>query len=266
MSMQDRCAGDVGDFFKLGLLRWLVSPCPDTQAHRLGVVWYRMPDEYHSLDGTSIDYLDPTSAVGQNLRPLDPDLYDRLRRMVETGKRSISALVSGGALPAGSVSYEQVLTLAGRAPRDPAVRAERRQRWFDEAVDALDPCSLVFVDPDNGLQRDDAATCRSRSEKNACLSEVGRFLERGQSVVAHHHADRPECVADQAMSRMAEIRDQLGVDPLAAVQAARGTTRLYIVIPDDRHRSGLEARLRSLQLSPWGSELRLHRWSIPLTV
>jgi len=264
--MQDRWAGDVGDFFKLGLLRWLVSPSPDTQRHRLGVVWYRMPDEYHSPDGTSIDYLDPTSPVGRDLRPLDPDLYDRLRHMVETGKRSISALATGGALPAGSVSYEHPLTLAGVASRDPALRTERRHRWFDEAVDALDQCSLVFVDPDNGLQSDDASNRRSRSEKHASLSEIGRFLERGQSVVAHHHADRPDCVAEQAMSLMAEIRDQLGVDALASVQAARGTNRLYIVIPDDRHRSGLEARLRSLQLSPWGSELRLHRRSIPLSV
>jgi hypothetical protein len=236
-------------------LRWLVSPSPDTEPHRLGVVWYRVPDEHHSAAGTCIDYLEPTSAAGRDLRPLDPDLYDRLRRMVETGTRSISALVSGGALPAGTLSYEHPLTPASR---DPAVRAERRRRWFADALDALERCSLVFVDPDNGLQRDDVLR-RSRSEKNACLSEVGRFLERGQSVVAHHLADRPECVAEQAMWWMAELRDEFGADPLAAVQAARGTTRLYIVIPDDRHRSGLEARLRSLQLSPWGSELRLHR-------
>jgi len=43
--MQDRYAGDVGDFVKLGLLR-AISP-----GRKLGVAWYRYPDEAHNGDG-----------------------------------------------------------------------------------------------------------------------------------------------------------------------------------------------------------------------
>ena len=54
--MQDRYAGDLGDFLKLGLLRWLVAPSFDAPPHRLGVVWYLAPDESHNADGKHIAY------------------------------------------------------------------------------------------------------------------------------------------------------------------------------------------------------------------
>ena len=62
--MQDRYAGDLGDFLKLGLLRWLVAPSFDAPPHRLGVVWYLAPDESHNADGKHVAYLDPQSAGG----------------------------------------------------------------------------------------------------------------------------------------------------------------------------------------------------------
>ena len=260
--MQDRYAGDVGDFFKLGLLRWLVGPSPYGQPQRLGVIWYRVADETGNHDGKHVAYLDRSSAAAADLRPLDPDLYDRLGRLVAAGHRSIRALMSSGVLPADTVSFDQELTFADLSSTDRAARVVRRERWFHSAMVAVDQCSLVFVDPDNGLRHDGraASSHRNRAEKHAYLSEVGRLLERGQSVVAYHHADRSEPVPAQAMSRMDDVHEALGVEPLAAVRASRGTTRLFIVIPAAGHRSDLEARLGALQLSSWGDELRLYRW------
>ena len=54
--MQDRYAGDLGDFLTFGLLRWLV---PSSGPLRLGVVWYRTLDEAHNADGKHIAYLQP---------------------------------------------------------------------------------------------------------------------------------------------------------------------------------------------------------------
>ena len=260
--MQDRYAGDVGDFMKLGLLRWLAAPSPFARSHRLGVVWFRQSDEHHDPDGQHVSYLDPASAAGADLRPLDSDLYDRLRGMVAAGNRSVGSLAACGALPPDTLYFDRVLNFADLAPADHAARIVRRERWFHEAMVAVEPCSLVFVDPDNGLRRDDHSepSHRNLAEKHTYLSEVGRLLERGQSVVAHHHADRSEPVEAQAVSRMADIHDGLGVEPLAAVRAPRGTNRLFLVIPHPRHRSDLEDRLGALQLSRWGDELRLHRW------
>jgi hypothetical protein len=49
--MQDRYAGDIGDFVKLGLL-WAISP-----GYALGLAWYHVPDEGHNDDGRHIGYI-----------------------------------------------------------------------------------------------------------------------------------------------------------------------------------------------------------------
>ena len=263
--MQDRYAGDVGDFIKLGLLRWLVAPSPFSHPYQLGVVWFRVTDEDQTTDGTQVGqvgYLDPASAAGENLRPLDSYLYDRLRSLVADGDRSVSSLARSGLLPENTRYFDRVLSFADLAPTDRAGRIVRRERWFHEAMVAVASSSLVFVDPDNGLRRDDHAVPShgNTAEKHTYLSEVGRLLERGQSVVACHRVDPSEPVVAQAASMMNDIHQALGVEPLAAVRALRDETRLFIVVPYSVHRSDLEDRLGALQLSRWGDELLLHRW------
>jgi len=55
--MQDRYAGDVGDFGKFALLRYLFS----NANYKIGVIWYRFPDESHNNDGGQIDYVNKSS-------------------------------------------------------------------------------------------------------------------------------------------------------------------------------------------------------------
>ena len=261
--MLDRCAGDVGDFLKLGLLRWLVAPSPFGRSHRLGVVWCRESDGNPGLDGQRVGHLDPQSAAGEDLRALDSDLYDRLRGMLAAGDRSASSLAASGALPQDTLYFDHVLSFSDLARADRAARIVRRERWFHEAMVALEPCSLVFVDPDNGLSRDDlpARSHQNLAEKHAYMSEVGRLLERGQSVVVHDDADCSEPVAATVASKMGDIHNALCVEPLAVLPMVRGANRLFLVIPHQRHRSELEHRLGALQLSRWGDEFRLYRWS-----
>jgi hypothetical protein len=259
--VQDRDAGDIGDFLKLGLLRWLAAPSPFLPAHRLGVVWRRVSAE-DDANGNELGYLDPSSVAGEELRPLDPDLYDRLQRIAMTGDRSVSGLARAGALPKGTVCFERVPDFAGLAPIDNAARSVRRERWFHEAMVAVDACSLVFLDSASRLRsHDDPEPGPSdRAELHTYLSEVGRLLERGQSVVTCHHADRHEPVTRRAESTMTAIYDQLGIEPLAAVRASRGTVPLFTVIPHPQLRSDLDHRLGALQQTRWGDELHLYRW------
>ena len=258
--MQDRYAGDLGDFLKLGLLRWLVAPSFDAPPHRLGVVWYLAPDESHNADGKHVAYLDPQSSAGQQLRPLDPDLYDRLTAMVGSGVRSVAQLEAFGVLPAGSRTFGEVLQFGDLAPSAKAARIERRQSWVRGALRASEDCSVVFVDPDNGLRRSDhsAPSHRSKSEKHAYLDELSAFVQRGQSIVAYHHADRSAKVPVQAERRMADAAEELGVEPLAAVRASRGTTRLFLIVPAPAHREHLRARLQDLERSHWADELLVY--------
>ena len=94
--VQDRYAGDLGDFLKFGLLRRLATSEGAGRPLRLGVVWYRTADESHNADGKHVQYLAPSHRLAQHMRSLDPDLYDRLAGVIESGDRSIGALDEGG--------------------------------------------------------------------------------------------------------------------------------------------------------------------------
>jgi hypothetical protein len=107
--MQDRYAGDVGDFLKLGLLRHLAAPLEDGGAGlRIGLNWYLAPDEFHNADGKHIAYLKPSNRYHASLAACDQPLIECLARVVET-KRSVEALDASGALPPGSLAYSQRL-------------------------------------------------------------------------------------------------------------------------------------------------------------
>ena len=216
-----------------------------------------MPDESHNADGKHVKYLDPASKMGAALRPLDADLYDRLASMMATGERSIARVEAAGVLPADVRTFNEILTFDGMDPSTRHHRAERRTEWLRRAEAAMDGCSIVFVDPDNGIRRSDHKTASSQRKaiKHAVSRRARAVHRRGQSVIAYQHADRSTTVREQALRRMGDAADELGIEPLAAVRASRGTTRLFLVLPVPAHRAHLASRLAALTESPWGAEL-----------
>ena len=97
--------------------------------------------------------------------------------------------------------------------------------------------------------------------KHAYLDELAAFGVRGQSLVVYHHADRSAPVAGQAQHRLADLaREVAGVEPLAAVRASRGTTRLFLVAAAPRHLEHLTSRLSGLASSAWSKEFAVSWW------
>ncbi|HET8726865.1 MAG TPA: hypothetical protein VFO41_05080, partial [Alphaproteobacteria bacterium] len=133
--MQDRYAGDVGDYIKLALLRAL-SP-----GRRLGVLWYLFPDEGHNNDGKHIDSLRRAS----EWRALDPEVFDALCQVAD-GERSVERLESSAVVDA---TFFRDAIVTDRYP--PVERSQIRSEWFAAAKSAVEGCNLVFADPDNGL-------------------------------------------------------------------------------------------------------------------
>lgn len=99
--MEDRYAGDVGDFLKFGLLRALGDGAPPL---KLGVNWYLTGEESHNADGKYVGYLQPGTTYHVSLRSCDPDLMSRLAQVV-SADRSVAALEKSGVLPEDSVTY-----------------------------------------------------------------------------------------------------------------------------------------------------------------
>jgi len=95
------------------------------------------------------------------------------------------------------------------------------------------------------------------------LDELAAFAKRGQSLIVYHHADRSATVDQQARDRLADVAREVSVEPVAAVRASRGTTRLFLVAAATPPHAGyLATRLTALQAGPWGSELKVY-WPDP---
>jgi hypothetical protein len=258
--VQDRYAGDLGDFLKFGLLRWLVPPVTAAPL-RLGVVWYLTASETHNADGKYVAYLDPGHRSSTRLRGLDPDLYDRLARVV-AGGRSTAALADAGILGAGTRFFGELLDFADLPPSARSARRARRRSWMEQALAATAGCDLIFADPDNGIRAacHDVPAHRTRAVKYAYLGELAAFAARGQSMVVYHHADRSAPVAQQARRRLDDLARGLPIEPVAAVRASRGTTRLFLVAATTSHARYLTDRLTALAAGPWAAELIVY-WS-----
>ena len=124
--MQDRYAGDIGDFVKLGLLRALRS------TRKVGLAWYRFPDEAHNNDVRHIAYLGQAPRYAH----LDGDLFKHLKTVADTG-RTIASL-----LPAlqGAVSADETLDTKNLPA---AQRRDWRRAWFARVLAQLSNCDLV---------------------------------------------------------------------------------------------------------------------------
>jgi hypothetical protein len=164
--MQDRYAGDIGDYLKLALLRRLST------GKSLTVVWYLTPDEMHNGDGGHVSYL--LKHEENRWRWIDPPLYDHLRDMVMNGRRCVASLQP--VFPIGTRFHSQIL----------AAPAQRRA-WFEQVTASCNGADIVFADPDNGIAPPGFKPTRKRSIKSITLDEL-RALGRKTVVVYHHHS------------------------------------------------------------------------------
>jgi hypothetical protein len=67
-------------------------------------------------------------------------------------------------------------------------------------------------------------------------------------------------VEQQAQLRLTDLARETAVEPIAAVRASRGTTRLFLVAAAKGASTGdyLEKRLQDLRESSWRGELKVY--------
>lgn len=243
--MENRYAGDVGDFVKLGLLRHLAAPREDGGVGlTMGLNWYLAPDEHYNADGKHIAYLDPANRQHPRLAACDPDLIERLAAVIKSG-RSVEALNRSGALPPGSSTYSEMIV--------PSNVPTWRQAWHRGALDALAGADVVFADPDNGIC---SAARTSKLHKYALIAELADYADRGQSLVVYQHANRSEKAAAQAIRRLDELAAGVRQEAVATVIARRGSCRFFLITAAEEHRDRLDAALRRFA-ARWASHTEL---------
>jgi hypothetical protein len=258
VEVQDRYFGDIGDFAKFGLLRGLLTAVPQ---FRLGILWYRVPDESHTKDGRHIDYLlKPTDKNSRQLRDCDPELYDKLRYLVvEADQRTVSVVRESALLPSNTIYHDQPFSYQGISRSD---RPAHRRRWLAEALDAMAPATVIFADPDNGLE---VGTDRynSKGPKFIFYDDLVRLFHEDKTLVSYQHANRDGSFPQQIRSRLAALRRQAFDRPVVAFTAVRWrrvSARAFLLVLGNGHREKLRERLERFLAGPWGAhfeEVRL---------
>ena len=255
--MQNRYVGDVGDFGKYGLLRWLCGmtgpELSDEDRLRLGVLWYL----YHDFDsaGASVGYL----AKPQDFSACDPDLYDFLGELVKYGNRNLRSVQQSGILPFTTDYYERSLVYPDASRR--TFREALRRNWLEGAVSSVKESDFIFADPDVSIAGDrDSLTKKSPYEmdgpKYVFWEDLKCFWKEKKSLVIYNQMPRFFSDAENE-ERIRRICYHLGNELPARVKAlyfTEGSKRAYFLAcqSDPRHSILMQRMIAFLgDKSPW---------------
>ena len=250
--MQNRYAGDVGDFGKFGLLNKLFA---DTK-WKVGVIWYLYPDENHNDDGRHIEYLARDEFIA-----CDHKLSKKLSYIVQSGDRSVNALEKIGVLKSGSVYFDECLDFYYRFPgqtkTNKKIRSVLRQKWLSKAIEKTKNCNALFVDPDNGLE---VASCpkinQAKSGKYIYYSEVKSLFEGKDVLVIYHHLNRHKkhgSHKQQIERRAKELKFRIaGDNKVFALRFKPYSPRAYFILCRSGRTDEIRNNLNEFLNHAWG--------------
>lgn len=237
--MQDRYAGDAGDFGKLGLLRSLAK-----SGLLVGVNWYLSADEAHNEDGRHTGYLRDSKFVG-----CDDELLGKLSCMVYGNQRSVQALQELNLIPSAGF-YSRELMPPGEA------HTGFRQEWHETALQALHDTDIVFLDPDNGLLPDSVSRGSAKSVKYVLQQEIIDYYLAGHSVVFYNH--RWHMDEEHYLNRFRAFFDCKALHDAGTIgiKYVRGTIRDYFFLLQPRHIDRVEHAIRAMLSGSWSRHFK----------
>lgn len=233
--MQDRYAGDVGDFGKIGLLK-----CLQAHGFTIGVNWYRVPMlDVEKKDGT-FKQDDGKYLIPDKIKECDPVLAEKLTRIAR-GDRSVTAIQNEELIP-DAVYYDDYLSADGRS------------EWHKRAVELFADRNLIFMDPDNGLLVKSVGKQSARSVKYAFYEEVKDYIDRGKSVLVYNHRCRkPERKYFEDVENKLEDQVRVYRHVVQEITFPKGTIRDYFAIPACKeHYKMFHAAFADMKNSKWG--------------
>ncbi len=216
--MKNQYLGDIGDYGKYGLLRFLAS-----KGIRIGVNWYLTEDD-NSNDGKFKEYLDREKEPWM----IDGDLYDKLQRIKADPQSTVIAVEALDLIPR-AVFYANRLDLKNLTPQERAISREQR---FSESVTCLQKTDLIFSDPDNGISF--RLTARAKNnEKYILPSEIETYYKMGKDVVFYCHKGRRNNAA--WLKVRTDLIAILGDAYVLTLTYHKGTQRSYIFAIHPEH-------------------------------
>lgn len=230
--MKDQYFGDVNDYLKYGILREL-SKSVDS----LHVAWMLTPSD-GGADGKFTTYL----SKPRTWRQYDPALFDFLKaEVVDRGRRAVEAIESWEGLPSSFSSKIVPDDLPGR------------RGWSADMLEAIQNHSLVFFDPDNGIEVQSCPVGRKRSSKYVYWNELAQTWHRGASLLVYQHFRREQ--RDKFIERLTlDFKQKLGA---ARVLVLRTPRVAFFLVPQNEWVGHAERHAAEIQRR-WPKRIRVH--------
>lgn len=232
--MQNRYAGDVGDFGKIGMLRSI-----ENTGIKIGVNWYLVEDEDHNADGKHTGYLNKKQFLD-----IDDELRKELAFLVSNNNRSVFQLEKLKLLQSDVYYHELLKASKGSIHED-------RHCWHQNALSNMKDCELVFLDPDNGLIPKSVGYGSTKSIKYVLPEEIIDYYEAGHSVVFYNHRTREQL--EDYLHRFDELFNskELEQATIVGITFRRGTVRDYFLIIQEEHAERVVKGIQILLDSKW---------------
>lgn len=235
--MQDRYAGDIGDYGKIGLLKALQA-----QGLSIGVNWSRVePMEIEKKSDGTFKQEDGKYLIPIKLWICDEKLAERLTSIAKSDCRSIDALERENLIP-NAKYYNDPVTVA------------MREEWHNRALEILKGVDIVFVDPDNGMLVKSVGKRAVKSIKYTFYEEVRDYLQQGQSVVIYNHRSRKQ-EAQYFHEICIQLQEVTGVPAgeILKITFPKCSVRDYLAVPASaEHREKIKAAFFSMEQGIWG--------------
>lgn len=235
--MKNQYFGDVGDYGKYGLLRFIAK-----RGVTIAVNWYLTPDD-QSNDGNIRGYL-----ANEKNRKYDPELFDVLREMNDRKEYNVDRFAERELIP-GAVYYNNnVRPLPSESTWSAAEKRSAREHWHQQALAGCCGPKLVFMDPDNGLRAGNP-TARKDAPKFVYASEASGYYNRGQDVVYYCHKGRRTKPQWEKAKRIMQACCPDAV--MLGITYHRGTQRSYIFVLHPETEAFYRALLKDFLETAW---------------
>lgn len=237
--MQDRYAGDIGDYGKIALLRAIQS-----EGLSVGVNWYRVvPRDYEKNANGSFKQNDGGHLITEAYKECDELLAEQLVEIAnsEIG-RSIENL-EGAKLISGALYYSDPVPVA------------KRKEWHERALERLEGANIIFMDPDNGLIVKSVGEKSARSIKYVLYDEVKECIKNNHSVLIYNHRSRKpeERYFYELYTKLKEITEGMETQ-LLKITFPRYSVRDYIAVCRMEHYDKVRAAFLSMTQGVWGQK------------
>lgn len=236
--MKNQYIGDIGDYGKYGLLRFLSS-----KGIRIGINWYLTKDD-KSNDGKMTKYLE-----NDNEAVYDSKLFYTLKDIAAKGTlKKVEDIESSDIIP-NAVFFNETLNTSDTPDRKK--RQAIRDAWHERAMEKLlNGTELIFADPDNGTLNFKRKPTVNNGEKYATVCELADYYRSEKDVVYYCHKARRSEV--KWKEKMNELKQVFPDAKIIVLTFHRGTQRSYIFGIHPEHYDKYNKLIADFLKTDWG--------------